>query len=118
MTGSASCLILGNLSEPLELLQTKAGKPWVKAVLSVKTYRRASDGEPGQEEETFVPINLFSRQAEVAQKCLQVSDAVAVTVRISGTEFKQNGGPTKRGVTLTCDSLHLIPSAKRQGVKP
>jgi single-stranded DNA-binding protein len=115
MTGSATALILGILAEPLEILQTRNGKPWVKAVISVKTYRRGTNGDPGQEEETYVPINLFSGPADAAKRFLQVGDPLGVTVRISGTEFRANGGPAKRGVSLTVDQLHLIPSGKKQG---
>src|SRR5690242_6311444 len=113
MTGTAHSVIVGTLAEPLEILQTKNGKPWVKAVVEVKSYRRGADGEAGQEETTLIPVNLFFKPAEIAQKFLQVGDPLVVQVRLSGTEFQGQGGKVRRGVTLALEQLHLIPNGRR-----
>jgi len=44
MTGSATVVLLGTVADQPEILTTKAGKPWVKLVLEIKTYRRVNDG--------------------------------------------------------------------------
>jgi single-stranded DNA-binding protein len=112
MTGSSNLLLLGTVASAPEELTTRNGKLWVKLLIEVKSWRRASDGEPAQEEVTLLPVNLFSKIAEIARDHLKVGDPVAVTARISGTEFKSADGKTRRGVNLTADQLHLIPSRK------
>jgi single-stranded DNA-binding protein len=116
MTGLNHCTLMGTLSGPLEVRQTRNGKTWAVAVLEVQYYRRSAEGEPGQEESTLIPVNLFAKQAEIAQKYLQPGDPVVAQVRVCGSEFQpQNGGPVKRGVSLTVDALHLLPSVRQRG---
>ena len=112
MTGIAHVVLLGTVSE-VEQLQTKNGRPWIKLLLEVKTWRRGADGEAGQEECTMLCVNCFSRIAETARSFLKPGDAVGLTCRVSGTEFKGTEGKVKRGISLTADQLHLIPNSRR-----
>ena len=111
MTGISQLILLGTVAE-IEQSTTKNGKPWLKLLLEVKRYRAASD-TGGQDEVTLVPVNLFSKIADTANEYLRVGDAVAITGRVSGTEFTdRQTGKVKRGVTLTADLLHLLPQAE------
>jgi single-stranded DNA-binding protein len=111
MTGSNTTLLLGVVAEPLEELTTKTGKPWIKLVLEISTWRRTSESG-GQDETTLVPVNCFSKVAEIVREYLKAGDAVALTVRVSGTEYKGSDGRTRRGVTLTADQLHLLSNGR------
>jgi single-stranded DNA-binding protein len=117
MTGISQLILLGRVAE-IDILTTKNGKPWTRVTLEIKTYRRTTEGE-AQDEKTMLPVNLFSRLAETANQHLKVGDAVAVTARANGTEYKdKQTGTTKRGVSLVGDVLHLLPNgraAKREG---
>jgi len=114
MTGHADLFVLGTLAEVPEQLQTKSGKLWLKLLIEIKTWKRGNNGEPGQEETTLLTINAFSKLAETARAYLQVGDPVALNCRVSGTEYKGNDGKIRRGTTITCDTLHLIPNGSRQ----
>ena len=108
MTGISQLILLGTVSE-IEQATTKTGKPWVRLLLEVKRYRQTTDTS-GQDEVTLVPVNLFSKIADTANSYLRIGDAVAITARVSGTEFTdRQTGKVKRGVTLTADVLHLLP---------
>jgi single-stranded DNA-binding protein len=108
MTGISQLILLGTVAE-IEQSTTKTGKPWLKLLLEIKRYRQTTDTS-GQDEKTIIPINLFSKIADTAHEYLRVGDAVAITARVSGTEFTdRQTGKVKRGVTLTADTLHLIP---------
>jgi single-stranded DNA-binding protein len=108
MTGISTLILLGTVSE-LERLTTKNGKPWVRLLLEVQRYR-ITKGDEGQDETTLIPVNLFSKIADTACEHLREGDAVALTCRVSGTEYNDRStGKTKRGVTLTVDVLHLLP---------
>jgi single-stranded DNA-binding protein len=107
MTGISSLVLLGTVAE-IEKLTTKNGKPWVRLLLEVKRYRITKDDE-GQDEITLIPVNLFSKIADTACQHLREGDAVALTCRVSGSEYNDRAtGKTKRGVTLTVDVLHLL----------
>src|ERR1700674_1061335 len=116
MTGIANLVLLGTVSE-MEHLETKNGKPWVKLLIEVKTWRRGGDGETGQEESTLLTANVFSRMAYTARQQLRIGDPVVVTCRVSGTEYRADG-KVKRGITLTADQLHLIPSGRVASSSP
>jgi single-stranded DNA-binding protein len=111
MTGSATLMLLGTVAE-VEHLQTKNGRPWIKLLIEVKSWRRAQDGEPGQEESTLLSVNCFAKLAETARDYLKAGDAVGITARVSGTEFSGGDGKVKRGISLTADQLHLIPNSR------
>jgi single-stranded DNA-binding protein len=111
MTGISSLTLLGTVAE-IEQSTTKNGKPWTKLLLEVKRYRQTTDTS-GQDEVTFIPVNLFSKLADAAHEFLRVGDAVAISARVSGTEFSdRQTGKVKRGVTLTADVLHLLPQTE------
>jgi single-stranded DNA-binding protein len=115
MTGISQLILLGTVFE-LEQSTTKTGKPWVKLLLEIKRYRQTTDSA-GQDEVTLVPVNLFSKIADTASERLKVGDAVAVSARVSGTEFTdRQTGKVKRGVTLTADVLHLLPQTEARRV--
>jgi single-stranded DNA-binding protein len=115
MTGISQLILLGVVAE-IEQSTTKTGKPWVKLLLEIKRYRQTTDTS-GQDETTIVPVNLFSKIADTANKHLRVGDAVAISARVSGTEFSdRQTGKTKRGVTLTADLLHLLPQTEARRV--
>jgi single-stranded DNA-binding protein len=99
------------VEEP-EVLSTKNGKLWVRLLIEVRSWRRGADGEAGQEEVTKLPVNMFSKTAEIARDYLRVGDAVGLTCRVGGTEYKGTDGKTRRGITLAADQLHLIPQGK------
>jgi single-stranded DNA-binding protein len=108
MIGSNAALLLGVVAETEELT-TKTGKIWIKLLLEISTWRRTGESG-GQDECTFIPVNLFSKVAEIAREYVKPGDAVALTVRVSGTEYKGSDGKTRRGVNLTADTLHLLPN--------
>jgi single-stranded DNA-binding protein len=112
MTGISSLILLGSVSE-LEETSTKNGKPWVKLLLEVRRYRYTSE-DSGQDETTLIPVNLFSKIASTAVEYLRIGDAVALTCRVSGSEYNDKAtGKVRRGVTLTADVIHLLP--QREG---
>jgi single-stranded DNA-binding protein len=112
MYGTSEVVLLGTVAE-IEKLSTKSGKPWAKVLLEINRYRQTG-ADTGQDECTLVPIQLFSKIADIAGEHLNVGDAVAITCRISGTEYNdRQTGKIKRGVTLTADILHLIPKDGR-----
>jgi single-stranded DNA-binding protein len=111
MTGTCSCFLLGTVCEPCELLTSKSGKPWLLLVIEVKTYRRSPEGG-GQEEETRLPVAVFSKTAEIAHQYLKVGDPVAISARVTGTEYTDKRGTSRRGVSLVADQLHLIPPSR------
>jgi single-stranded DNA-binding protein len=113
MNGFVYCRILGTLAEPLTKRETKNGKLWVKGLIEVRGYRRSADGAAGQEETTAITVNLFGKTAQVALDFLKVGDPVCFQLRVAGTEFKSNDGAIRRGVTLTVDTMHLLPNDRR-----
>jgi single-stranded DNA-binding protein len=117
MTGSATLMLLGTVAE-VEHLQTKNGRPWIKLLIEVKSWRRAQEGEPGQEESTLLSVNCFAKLADTARDYLKEGDAVGITARVSGTEFKGGEGQVKRGISLTADQLHLIPNGRMETPNP
>ena len=115
MTGISSLILLGTVVG-IEPATTKTGKPWIKLSLEIQRFRPTSD-TGGQDETTIVPVNLFSKLADTAGEYLHTGDAVAITARVSGTEYKDpKTGSVKRGVTLTADLLHLLPQGGTRDV--
>ena len=104
--------LTGQLAADPELLQTKKGKLIVKLLLETEFIRQTTQGD-FQPETVILPVNFFSREAEVVKDCRK-GDFLVVGCHLYGTQFKVSDGIVKHGVQIIADHILQAPAIQKE----
>ncbi len=83
-----SVIVVGRITQDMELKQTQSGKSWVRLYLALNEGKDAQ----GNEQVTYVGVVAWERQAENVVKYCGKGDMIAVEGRINSSNYTTKEG--------------------------
>ena len=112
-SGFNHAVLLGKLAAAPEQLTTKNGKAFLKAVLSVSTYRKSAE-DVSEEHVVSVPITLFGKTAEVFGKYVLLGDVVHLAGHLDSYGWTDDQGKKRYSLSFVGDQLTLLPNTRKE----
>lgn len=115
MAGSLNkVLIIGNLGRDPELKSTPSGQS--VANFSVATTERWKDNQGNQKSETtWHNIQVWGKQAEVAERYLRKGSQVHIEGRIQIREYTDKQGVKRQAFSIRCDNFIMLDKLEQGG---
>jgi single-stranded DNA-binding protein len=111
MNGHAVATILGIVSAPVERRTTKRGGVYSQLLVEIQSRRKGIDGK-WEEIFNLIPVTLFGRTVEIAERFLSPGDAVFLQCRVAASEFLNKEGAKRHAASLLCEAIHLLPNGR------
>ena len=106
-------ILIVNLTEDPELQYTQSGVARTTFTIAVnRQYRDANDEL--QEETTFVPITAWRNQAENCATYLSKGRPVAVTGRLSISNYEDDEGNNRKWTSVVARNVQFLGSGQRE----
>jgi single-strand DNA-binding protein len=94
--------LVGNLTADPELRTSAAGKPWMRARLSVKPYVAGAETQP---ETVFYDLVAFGSLAEHVVETCRKGSRIVVSGRIEDSTWTGNDGTEHPGQKIIADAI-------------
>jgi single-stranded DNA-binding protein len=111
--GFNHAVLLGKLAAAPEQFTTRNGKAFLKAVLTVSTYRKTVE-DVSEEHVVSVPVTLFGKTAEVFGKYVLPGDVVHLAGHLDSYGFTDDQGKKRYSLSFVGDQLTLLPSNRKE----
>ena len=95
-------VLVGNLTKPAELHYTNSNKPVAKFTIAVNGYNNKV---------SFVPINVYGKNAESCHKYLDKGDKVCVIGSLEIVSYEKDG-QSKLFTQINAESVEFLNSKK------
>ena len=103
-TATETTGLVGNLTADPEIRSSAAGKPWMRARLSVKPYLAGAETQP---ETVFYDLVCFGSLAENVCDTCRKGSRVVVSGRLEDASWTGNDGTDHPGSKIIADALGL-----------
>ena len=117
MTSGYNCATIhGRFVGTPEEGKTKSGDLYLRATISLSTYRRTSAGQ-GEEVNTLVLVQILGKTAELFAKYVKKGQLVYLAGRLDGNEWIANGKKACRSASLPKRSAfcRILEMRRRSG---
>ena len=105
-------VVSGNLTRDPEMRTVGADKSVVSFTIAHNSRYKSSDGEQ-REEVSFIDIEVWGRQGEIAAQYLVKGSQTIVEGRIKQDNWTDKEGQKRSKLKLVADKVHLMPRGER-----
>jgi single-stranded DNA-binding protein len=116
MTSGYNCATIhGRFVGTPEEGKTKSGDLYLRATISLSTYRRTAHWQ-GEEANTHVPVMILGKTAEFFAEYVKKGDPAHMADRLDGHEWIANG---KKGLSLSfiAETICFLPNSRNEEAK-
>ena len=114
--------LIGNLTKDVELRYTTSQTAFARFTLAVNDRRKNPQTEEWEDNPSFIPIVVFGKQAENAERYLSKGSKAGVTGRIQTGSYTNQEGRTVYTTDVIANSVEFLdnrPSNEQQhGYEP
>jgi single-strand DNA-binding protein len=111
VSGFNSVVLLGRC-KATEELQTRNGKLFIKATVSVSIRRKNAEGTD-EERTSLIPATIFGKTAEVFTKYVKAGDMVHLVGRLDANEWKTDSGEKRLSLSFIVEQLNFLPNERK-----
>ena len=107
------CLI-GNLTKDVELRYTTSGEPIARFTVAVNDRRKNPQTQAWEDVPSFIPVVVFGKQAENAEKFLAKGSRVGVMGRIQTGSYTNRDGNKVYTTDVIANNLDYLSQRQEQ----
>lgn len=106
-------LVSGNLTRDVEVRSVGADKAVASFTVANSSKYKTADGEQ-REETSFIDVEAWGKQGEVAAQYLAKGSPVIVEGRIKQDNWQDKEGQKRSKLKLVADKVHLMPRGEKR----